>query len=84
MGQLDGLTDNVFKHWMDHANLKELISIDLDASDNLTEETLFSFVSAYGSQLQGNSINIRVALLFFKNSFQNKNQDTFTRKTQKL
>ena len=58
MGQLDGLTDNVFKHWMDHANLKELISIDLDASDNLTEETLFTFVNAYGSQLQGNSIKI--------------------------
>ena len=61
MGQLDGLTDNVFKHWMDHANLKELISIDLDASDNLTEETLFTFVNAYGSQLQGNLINICVA-----------------------
>ena len=40
---------------MDHSNLKELISIDLDASDNLTEEMLFSFVNTYGSQLQGKS-----------------------------
>ena len=56
IGQLDGLNDNVFKHWMDHSNLKELISIDLDASDNLTEEMLFSFVNTYGSQLQGKAI----------------------------
>ena len=53
IGQLDGLTDNVFKHWMDHANLKELISLDLDASDNLTEEMIYSFVSAHGLHLQG-------------------------------
>jgi len=53
MGQLDGLTDNVFKHWIEHANLKELISVDLDASDNITEEVLFNFVNTYGPQLQG-------------------------------
>lgn len=38
---------------MDHANLKELISLDVDASDNLTEEMLFNFVNVYGLQLQG-------------------------------
>ena len=53
LGQLDGLTDAVFKHWVDNANLKELISIDLDASDNLTEEAVFNFVNVYGPQLQG-------------------------------
>lgn len=57
MGQLDGLTDNVFKHWMDHANLKELISVDLDSSDNITEEILFNFVNTYGAQLQGLSLS---------------------------
>merc|ERR1719412_30843 len=57
MGQLDGLTDNVFKHWMDHANLKELISLDLDASDNLTEEMIYSFVSSHGLHLQGLSLS---------------------------
>ena len=38
---------------MDHANLKELISLDLDASDNLTEEMIYSFVSSHGLHLQG-------------------------------
>ena len=38
---------------MDHANLKELISVDLDSSDNITEEVLFNFVNTYGPQLQG-------------------------------
>ena len=33
--------------------MKELISIDLDASDNLTEEALFTFINTYGPQLQG-------------------------------
>ena len=44
---------SAFQHWMDHANLKELISVDLDSSDNITEEVLFNFVNTYGPQLQG-------------------------------
>ncbi len=52
-GQLDGFTDAVFKHWMDHANLKELIAVDFDASDNITEDNLFTFINQYGPQLQG-------------------------------
>ncbi len=42
-----------FQHWMEHANLKELIAIDLDASDNLTEELLGKFINNYGPQLKG-------------------------------
>lgn len=42
---------------MDHANLKDLVSIDLDASDNLTEEAIFNFVNTYGGQLQGLSLS---------------------------
>ena len=38
---------------MEHANLKELIAIDLDASDNLTEELLGKFINNYGPQLKG-------------------------------
>merc|ERR1719412_3367472 len=52
-GQLDGMTDAVLKHWMENANLKELIAIDLDGSDNLTEDALFKFINKYGPQLQG-------------------------------
>ena len=43
---------------MENANLKELISLDLDGSDNLTEDILFKFISKYGPQLQGNSYNL--------------------------
>ena len=38
---------------MENANLKELIALDLDGSDNLTEDMLFKFISKYGPQLQG-------------------------------
>jgi hypothetical protein len=38
---------------MDQGNLKELRAIDLDASDNLTEEMLQKFLTIYGPQLHG-------------------------------
>ena len=38
---------------MENANLKELIALDLDGSDNLTEDMLFKFISKYGPQMQG-------------------------------
>ncbi len=42
-----------FQHWMEHGNLKELIALDVDSSDNLTEEMLFKFIQSYGGQLHG-------------------------------
>ena len=42
---------------MENANLKELIAVDLDGSDNITEDMLFKFISKYGPQLQGNIHN---------------------------
>ena len=50
---------------MEHGNLKELIAIDLDSSDNLSEEIIFKFISIYGPQLQG-------MLSFEKSRFMNK------------
>jgi hypothetical protein len=38
---------------MEHGNLKELIALDVDSSDNLTEEMLFKFIQSYGGQLHG-------------------------------
>ena len=38
---------------MEHANLKELQSLDVDASDNLTEEMMQKFIQSYGLQLKG-------------------------------
>ena len=39
---------------MENGNLKDLIALDLDGSDNLTEDLLFKFLNKYGPQLQGN------------------------------
>ena len=38
---------------MENANLQDLIALDLDGSDNLTEDILFKFISKYGAQMQG-------------------------------
>ena len=38
---------------MEHGNLKELRAIDLDSSDNLSEEMLQKFITVYGPQLHG-------------------------------
>ena len=43
---------------MENANLKELVALDLDGSDNLTEDTLFNFISKYGPQMQGNVVQL--------------------------
>ncbi len=42
---------------MEHGNLKELIALDVDSSDNLTEEMLFKFIQSYGGQLHGKPEN---------------------------
>eukprot|EP00095_Tigriopus_kingsejongensis_P008392 maker-scaffold9_size846264-snap-gene-3.9 protein:Tk08392 transcript:maker-scaffold9_size846264-snap-gene-3.9-mRNA-1 annotation:"f-box lrr-repeat protein 2-like isoformx1" len=52
-GQLDGFTDTVLKTWMENANLKELVALDLDSSDNLTDDAIQVFIDAYGPQLIG-------------------------------
>ncbi|XP_040570921.1 uncharacterized protein FipoQ [Lepeophtheirus salmonis] len=56
-GQLDGFTDSVLKQWMENGNLKSLVALDLDSSDNLTEDSLHKFVSEYGAQLEGLSLS---------------------------
>ena len=38
---------------MEHGNLKELRALDIDASDNLSEEMLQKFLNVYGPQLHG-------------------------------
>ena len=48
---------------MENANLKELIAVDLDGSDNLSEDMLFKFINKYGPQLEG-KISLRLLLLF--------------------
>ena len=43
---------------MDNGNLKQLRALDLDSSDNLTEEMLQIFLNAYGPQLHGKLGNL--------------------------
>ncbi|XP_045103463.1 F-box/LRR-repeat protein 2-like isoform X2 [Portunus trituberculatus] len=52
-GQLDGFTDAVLKAWTERGNVKNLIALDLDLCDNLTEEALYKFLARYGSNLRG-------------------------------
>ena len=50
-GQINGFNDSVLKAWMESGNARSLIALDLDASDNLTDEALHKFLSRYGPQL---------------------------------
>lgn len=56
-GQLDGFTDTVLKTWMETGNLKELTALDLDSSDNLSEDAIQAFLNAFGPQLVGLSLS---------------------------
>ncbi|XP_065155281.1 F-box/LRR-repeat protein 2 [Atheta coriaria] len=52
-GQLNGMNDSVLKAWMEQGNPKNLVALDLDSSDNLTDDALYKFLSKHGSQLWG-------------------------------
>lgn len=52
-GQQDGLVDMVLKAYMEQGNPKNLIALDLDRCDNLTEDGLHKFLSRFGSNLKG-------------------------------
>lgn len=43
----------VLKAYHESGNARSLIAIDLDSSDNLTDEALHKFLSRYGHQLLG-------------------------------
>lgn len=43
----------VLRAWTERGNLKNLIALDLDLCDNLTEEALYKFLARYGSNLRG-------------------------------
>lgn len=52
-GQLDGMTDAVLTQWLNSGKVATLRSLDLDSSDNLTEDMLGKFLERVGSQLEG-------------------------------
>ncbi|XP_026284889.1 F-box/LRR-repeat protein fbxl-1 isoform X3 [Frankliniella occidentalis] len=52
-GQLNSFNDTVLKAWMEGGNPRNLIALDLDSSDNLTDDALYKFLSRHGQQLSG-------------------------------
>lgn len=50
-GQINGMNDSVLKAWMEAGTARSLVSLDLDSSDNLTDEALLKFITKYGTQL---------------------------------
>ncbi|XP_044755699.1 F-box/LRR-repeat protein fbxl-1 isoform X1 [Coccinella septempunctata] len=52
-GQLNGLNDSVLKTWMEQGNPRNLVALDLDSSDNLSEDAIYKFLCKHGHQLWG-------------------------------
>lgn len=52
-GQLNGFNDSVLKTWMEVGNPRNLVALDLDSSDNLSEEAIYKFLCKHGHQLWG-------------------------------
>lgn len=50
-GQINGMNDAVLKAWMEQGSARSLITLDLDSSDNLSDEALLKFITKYGTQL---------------------------------
>lgn len=51
------LSTQVLKAFMELGNPRNLIALDLDSSDNLTDEALHKFLSRHGHQLWGVSLS---------------------------
>lgn len=56
-GQLNGFNDSVLKAWMELGNPRNLIAVDLDSSDNLSDDVLHKFLSRHGHQLWAISLS---------------------------
>ncbi|KAM7364549.1 F-box/LRR-repeat protein FipoQ isoform 2-T2 [Cochliomyia hominivorax] len=50
-GQINGFNDTVLKQWMESGMTRSLISLDLDSSDNITDDALQKFLQRHGQQL---------------------------------
>uniref|UniRef100_A0A1A9ZJK0 F-box domain-containing protein n=1 Tax=Glossina pallidipes TaxID=7398 RepID=A0A1A9ZJK0_GLOPL len=50
-GQINGFNDTVLKQWMESGNVRSVIALDLDSSDNITDDALSKFLTRHGQQL---------------------------------
>lgn len=56
-GQLNGFNDSVLDAFLVSGNARNLIALDLDSSDNLSDEALQRFLQRHGHQLLGLSLS---------------------------
>ncbi|XP_039948010.1 F-box/LRR-repeat protein 7 isoform X1 [Bactrocera neohumeralis] len=56
-GQINGFNDSVLKQWMESGLTRSLISLDLDSSDNISDEALQKFLTRHGAQLVACSLS---------------------------
>uniref|UniRef100_A0A1A9WPN2 F-box domain-containing protein n=1 Tax=Glossina brevipalpis TaxID=37001 RepID=A0A1A9WPN2_9MUSC len=49
-GQINGFNDTVLKQWMESGNIRSVIALDLDSSDNITDDALSKFLTRHGQQ----------------------------------
>uniref|UniRef100_A0A034VK39 F-box/LRR-repeat protein 20 n=1 Tax=Bactrocera dorsalis TaxID=27457 RepID=A0A034VK39_BACDO len=56
-GQINGFNDSVLKQWMESGLTRSLISLDLDSSDNISDEALQKFLTRHGQQLAACSLS---------------------------
>ncbi|KAG8175637.1 hypothetical protein JTE90_018599 [Oedothorax gibbosus] len=52
-GQQDGFTDQVMKEWIEKGNVKNLVALDLDRNENISEEALVKLIKLQGPMLRG-------------------------------
>lgn len=52
-GLQDGFTDHVLSEYLNKGNIKQLLAVDLDQNENLTDEVLLHFVKCIGPNLSG-------------------------------
>ena len=50
-GQNNGFNDSVLLRWMESTAARSLMSLDLDSSDNITDDGLHKFLTRHGPQL---------------------------------
>ncbi|CAK1541184.1 unnamed protein product [Leptosia nina] len=52
-GQINGFNDTVLKAWLEAGTTRSLLALDVDSSDNLSDDALHRFLSRVGAQLYG-------------------------------
>lgn len=51
-GQINGFNDAVIKAWMEAGTCRTITALDVDSSDNLSDEILNKFITRFGAQMQ--------------------------------